>query len=181
MDWQLMADVHPSHFVSDADARAARGKAPASGAWREGDPAGARSFVPIGAVTLESGATLPHARIAFESFGTLNEARDNAVLIFHALTGDAHVARTDGVERQAEGWWESVVGPGRHVDTERWFVVCANVLGGCQGSTGPASMSARGVEWGADFPFLTIRDQVHAFQAFGAALGITRRSAPPSG
>lgn len=176
MDWQT-ADVHPSHFVSDAQARAARGKAPATGAWREGDPVGARHFAAIGALKLESGSTLPQVRIAYERYGQLNPARDNAVLIFHALTGDSHVARTPGVERQSEGWWEDVVGPGKAIDTDRWFVVCPNVLGGCQGSTGPASLSPRGVEWSSDFPYLTIRDQTAAFEALGRELGIERWAA----
>lgn len=172
MDWQTSADVLPSHFVTDADARAARGKAPATGAWRDGDDVGLRQFAPLGRFELESGAVLPHVRMAYETFGTLNAEKSNAVLVFHALTGDSHVANTEGVERQSPGWWEAVVGPGKAIDTERWFVVCPNVLGGCQGSTGPATLSARGVEWAAQFPYLTIRDQVRAFQAFGAHLGI---------
>ncbi|HLP22555.1 MAG TPA: homoserine O-acetyltransferase [Microbacteriaceae bacterium] len=177
MDWQTTADVRPSHFVTDADERAARGKAPATGAWREGDPVGARRFAPIGEFTTEAGATLPHVRIAYETFGTLNADASNAVLVFHALTGDSHVARTSGTEAQADGWWQSVVGPGLAINTDEWFVVCPNVLGGCQGSTGPASLSARGTEWGSRFPHLTIRDQVRAFQALGAQLGIARWSA----
>ncbi|MFM6973594.1 MAG: homoserine O-acetyltransferase, partial [Agromyces sp.] len=177
MDWQTTADVQPSHFVTDADARAARGKAPATGAWREGDPVGLRKIAPIGAFTTEAGATLPHIRIAYETFGKLNADASNAVLVFHALTGDSHVARAEGVDRQSDGWWQSVVGPGLAVDTERWFVVCPNVLGGCQGSTGPASLSARGTEWGSQFPHLTIRDQTRAYQALGAFLGISRWAA----
>lgn len=174
MDWQTTADVHPTHFVTDADARAARGKAPASGAWREGDDVGLRKFAAIGAFTTEAGATLPHVRIAYESFGELNADKSNAVMVFHALTGNSHVARAPGVEHQSEGWWEEVVGPGLAIDTDRYFVVCPNVLGGCQGSTGPASLSARGTEWAASFPYLTIRDQVTAYQAFGERLGIER-------
>lgn len=177
MDWQTTADVQPSHFVTDADARAARGKAPATGAWREGDAVGFRQFAPLGAFTTEAGATLPHIRIAYETFGVLNHDRSNAIIIFHALTGDSHVARTAGVDRQSDGWWQEVVGPGKAIDTDRWYVVCPNVLGGCQGSTGPASLSARGTEWGANFPHLTIRDQTRAFQALGAHLGIDRWAA----
>ena len=177
MDWQTTADVQPSHFVTDADARAARGKAPATGAWREGDPVGLRQFAPIGSFTTEAGATLPHIRIAYETFGELNADRSNAILIFHAMTGDSHVTRATGIERQSDGWWQDVVGPGRAIDTDRWFVVCPNVLGGCQGSTGPASLSARGTEWGASFPHVTIRDQTRAYQALGAHLGIDRWAA----
>lgn len=176
MDWQN-ADVTPSHFVTDADARAARGKAPATGAWRDGDAVGLRKFAPLGPFTTEAGVTLPHVRMAYESFGELNADRSNAVFIFHALTGDSHVARASGVEAQSDGWWQSVVGPGLAVDTERWFVVCANVLGGCQGSTGPATLSARGTEWGADFPHVTIRDQARAYRALGERLGIGRWAA----
>lgn len=177
MDWQTTADIHPSHFVTDADARAARGKAPATGAWRDGDPVGLRQFAPIGRIDLESGKHLPHVRVAYETFGTLNADKSNAILVFHALTGDSHVALANGVKRQSDGWWQSVVGPGLAIDTDTWFVVCPNVLGGCQGTTGPATLSARGVEWGADFPYLTIRDQVNVFQAFGAQLGIDRWAA----
>lgn len=177
MDWQTTADVRPSHFVTDADARAARGKAPATGAWRDGDPVGFRQFANLGPLALESGATLPHVRMAFETWGELSESRDNAILIFHALTGDSHVAQHPGGSPQNEGWWDDVVGPGKAVDTDRYFVVCPNVLGGCQGTTGPASLSPRGHEWAADFPFVTIRDQVAAYQRLGEHLGIARWNA----
>lgn len=177
MDWQTTADVQPSHFVTDADARAARGKAPATGAWREDDPVGVRKFAPIGPFTTEAGAALQHVRFAYETFGELNADRSNAVMIFHALTGDSHLARTPGVTEQSDGWWQSVVGPGLAVDTERWFVVCANVLGGCQGTTGPASLSARGTEWAANFPHLTIRDQATAYRKLAEVLGIERWAA----
>ena len=85
------------------------------------------------------GDELPLVRIAYETFGTLNEAGDNAVLILHALTGDSHVLGESGPGHPTAGWWGGIVGPGKSIDTDRWFVVAPNMLGGCQGSTGPAS------------------------------------------
>lgn len=111
---------------------------------------------------LQSGATLPSVTIAFETYGELSPAKDNAILITHALTGDAHCA-SHGPDDPEDGWWEPLVGPGRVFDTERYFVLCANVLGGCQGSTGPASIEpATGEPYGSRFPVLTIGDIVRA-------------------
>jgi homoserine O-acetyltransferase len=124
-------------------------------------------------MTLERGDQLPNVRIAYETFGTLNAARDNAVLILHTLTGDSHVLGEAGAGHPTAGWWSGIVGPGNWIDTERWFVVAPNMLGGCQGSTGPASSAPDGTEWGARFPFVTIRDQVAAQVAFSDAIGIT--------
>ncbi|UOQ89749.1 homoserine O-acetyltransferase [Agromyces endophyticus] len=177
MDWQTTADVVPAGFVPEAGALALLGRAPATGAWREGDPVGDRRFVGIGDLPLESGATLPGVRIAYEQWGTLSPARDNAVLVLHALTGDSHVLGDAGEGHASSGWWAGVVGPGLAVDTDRWFVVAPNVVGGCQGSTGPASLAPDRVEWGARFPFLTIRDQVRAQIAFARAIGIERFAA----
>ena len=116
-------------------------------------------------------------RIAYETWGTLAADRSNAVLVLHALTGDSHVIGPPGRGHPTAGWWEDVVGPGRPIDTDRWFVVAPNMLGGCQGSTGPASLAPDGVEWGPRFPYLTIRDQVQAQVAFGDAIGIGRWAA----
>jgi homoserine O-acetyltransferase len=183
MDWQRIAEAEaaPARAVPVLPPPIAPSRAPATGAWREGDPVGDRRFVRIGDVPLESGAVVPDARIAYETWGELSPARDNAVLVLHALTGDSHVRGPAGPGHPTAGWWPGIVGPGLAIDTDRWFVVAPNVLGGCQGSTGPASVAADGVEWGARFPFLTIRDQVRAQQQFAAELGITRFAAVVGG
>ncbi|BDZ65855.1 homoserine O-acetyltransferase MetX [Agromyces mangrovi Wang et al. 2018] len=181
MDWQTTADVVPSSFVTEAQARSLLGKPPATGAWREGDPVGERSFAAIGALPLESGGELPSVRIAYETWGTLSPERDNAVLVLHALTGDSHVVGAAGPGHASAGWWPDIVGPGKPIDTDRWFVIAPNVLGGCQGSTGPASFAPDGAEWGARFPYLTIRDQVRAQAAFADAIGIDRWAAALGG
>lgn len=146
---------------------------PASGAWREGTDPGARRFAEIGAVELEGGTTLPGVRMAYESWGTLNEAGDNAVLVLHALTGDAHVRGPAGPGQPTAGWWEELVGPGAPIDTDRYFVVAPNVLGGCQGSTGPSSTAPDGAPWGSRFPTVTVRDQVAAEIELTRQLGVT--------
>ncbi len=172
MDWQTPEDTVPSAFITEADARSVLGKPPTTGAWREGDPIGNRQFVSIGDVTLERGAVVPHVRIAYETFGTLNDDASNAVLVVHALTGDSHLVGASGPGHPTGGWWSGLVGPGKALDTEKWFVVAPNMLGGCQGTTGPSSTAPDGVEWGSRFPFLTIRDQVTAQVAFADKLGI---------
>jgi homoserine O-acetyltransferase len=177
MDWQTSADTVPSSFITEAQARSILGKPRASGAWRESDPSGHREFAGIGAFTFESGERLPHVRIAFETWGTLSDDRDNAVLVLHALTGDSHVIGAAGPGHPTAGWWEGVVGPGKAVDTDRWFVIAPNMLGGCQGTTGPASLAPDGSEWGARFPFTSIRDQVTAQAALADGLGIQRWAA----
>lgn len=181
MDWQRMAEAAPALPAHILPQPVAPGRAPATGAWREGDPVGDRRFLRIGDVQLESGAVLPDARIAYETWGELSPARDNAVLVLHALTGDSHVRGPAGPGHPTAGWWPGVVGPGLAIDTDRWFVVAPNVLGGCQGTTGPASVAADGVEWGPRFPFLTIRDQVLAQQRFAAELGVERFAAVVGG
>src|SRR3954463_12607340 len=135
---------------------------PASAAWREGDPVGRRQFADLGPLQLESGGRLPAVRLAYETWGELNEDGTNAVLVLHALTGDSHVTGEAGDGHPTPGWWSSMVGPGAPIDTDRWFVVAPNVLGGCQGSTGPASKAPDGRAWGSRFPFITVRDQVEA-------------------
>ncbi len=114
----------------------------------------------------------PAIRIAYESWGELNSARDNAVLVLHALTGDSHVRGPAGAGHPTGGWWEDITGPGAPLDTDRWFVIAPNMLGGCQGSTGPASVAPDGYEWASRFPYLTIRDQVAAQVRLADALGI---------
>ncbi|PFG40287.1 homoserine O-acetyltransferase [Georgenia soli] len=146
---------------------------PATGAWREGDDPAGRRFADLGALPLEAGGRLPHVRLAYETWGELNEAGDNAVLVLHALTGNSHVTG-HGPDDADPGWWHQVVGPGRAIDTDRYFVVAPNVLGGCQGSTGPSSPAPDGTPWGSRFPVLTVRDQVAAELELSDLLGIER-------
>jgi homoserine O-acetyltransferase len=113
-------------------------------------------------------------RLAYESWGRLTPDRSNAVLVLHALTGDSHVTGPAGPGHPTRGWWEELIGPGRALDTDRWFVVAPNVLGGCQGSTGPSSLRPDGRRWGGAFPHLTQRDQVAAETDLADALGIGR-------
>ena len=181
MDWQTPEDTVPSAFITDADTRWVVGKPSATGAWREGDPVGDRRFATIGALGLERGGHLPSVRIAYETWGTLDSTASNAILVLHALTGDSHVTGTPGNGHATAGWWSGNVGPGKSIDTDEWFVVAPNMLGGCQGSTGPASHSPLGREWGSDFPFVTIRDQVEAQVAFSRAIGIERWAAVVGG
>ncbi|MEF2976978.1 homoserine O-acetyltransferase MetX [Subtercola sp. YIM 133946] len=177
MDWQTPEDTVPSDFITDAQIRSIMGKPPATGAWRDGDPVGRRAFARIGDVTFESGGVVPDVRIAYETFGTLNEAGDNAILVAHALTGDSHLAGSAGPGHPTAGWWGGIVGPGLALDTDRYFVVAPNMLGSCQGSTGPASLDPEGEEWGARFPYTSIRDQVRAQHGVMQHLGITRWAA----
>ena len=172
MDWQSSGDVLPSTFITDEQVRSVAGKPPATGAWRDGDPDGDRLFANLGPMDFECGGNLPHVRMAYETWGELNESRDNAVLILHALTGDSHVSGSAGGSHRTEGWWGDVVGPGLAVDTNTWFVVAPNVLGGCQGTTGPASLAPDGYEWASRFPYTTIRDQVTAQVMLSDKLGV---------
>ncbi|MBL3698587.1 homoserine O-acetyltransferase MetX [Leucobacter luti] len=172
MDWQTPEDSFPTDFITDAQLRALMGRPPISGGWRDGDPVGDRKFAAIGDLATEFGGEIPNVRIAYETFGELNERRDNAILVFHALTGDSHLVGSAGAGHPTDGWWAEIVGPGRPLDTDRFCIVAPNVLGGCQGSTGPASLSPEGREWGGSFPYLTIRDQVAATARFADELGI---------
>lgn len=139
-----------------------------------GPAASRRCTQPLGDLTLESGAVLPGTRLAFETWGRLTEARDNAVLVLHALTGDSHVEGAAGPDHPTPGWWPGLIGPGPEfaLDTTRWFVIAPNVLGGCRGSTGPSSPGPDGRPYGSTFPTLTTRDQVHAEALLADALGI---------
>ncbi|MEU8963803.1 homoserine O-acetyltransferase [Streptomyces sp. NPDC048491] len=148
---------------------------PASGAWREGGPIGRREWhTRPGPLLLEAGGELPDVRLAFETWGRLAPDRSNAVLVLHALTGDSHAAGPAEPGHPSPGWWDALIGPGRALDTDRWFVVAPNVLGGCQGSTGPSSTRPDGRRWGGAFPFLTQRDQVTAEAALSDELGVAR-------
>lgn len=129
-------------------------------------------FGPDKALQLDSGATLEHWQIAYQTYGSLNESRSNAVLVCHALTGDQYVASRNPVTGKG-GWWTAMIGPGKPVDTDRFFVICANVLGGCMGTTGPASTNPEtGKPWGLAFPMVTIRDMVRAQAHLIDSLGI---------
>jgi homoserine O-acetyltransferase/O-succinyltransferase len=143
-----------------------------TGAWRDGDPVGRRRFVDLGTVPLERGGEVPDVRMAYECWGRLDDDGSNAVLILHALTGDSHVVGPQEPGHPTAGWWEGMVGPGCPIDTDRYFVIAPNVLGGCQGTTGPASLAPDGAPWGARFPYLTVRDQVAAERRLMDALGI---------
>ncbi|MDR8018227.1 homoserine O-acetyltransferase MetX [Nesterenkonia aerolata] len=135
-------------------------------------PAGALQVLDVGGYTFEAGGALPQVEIAYETWGRLNAAGDNAVLVAHALTGDSHVAATEA--DPSTGWWEELVGPGRPLDTDRWFVIAPAMVGGCYGSTGPASPDPDGRPWGSRFPFVTIRDTVCLEERLLRALGVTR-------
>lgn len=155
----------------------AEGSTRHTGGWTLGDPVADRRFIDVGEVPLERGGTLPGVVVAYETWGTLNGARDNAVLICHALTGDAHVVGPAGPGQPTPGWWDGLIGPGKYVDPADWYVVAANVLGGCQGTTGPSSPAPDGRAWGSRFPFTTVRDQVAVEAHVADTLGIQRWAA----
>jgi len=121
-----------------------------------------RYFTSSEPLALDSGATLPEATIAYECYGELNREKTNAILICHALSGDAHAAGFhEGDEKP--GWWEIMVGPGKPIDTDKYFVICSNILAGCMGSTGPSSINPEtGKPYGLRFPLVTIGDMVKA-------------------
>lgn len=138
---------------------------------------GGRLFVDLprvteGGLALEYGGRLPDLTVAYENWGTLNADHSNGVLVLHALTGDSHAAGPAGAGHPATGWWDGLIGPGLALDTDRYFVVCPNVLGGCQGTTGPASLAPDGAAYGSRFPIITIRDQVAVEAALADVLGI---------
>ena len=107
-------------------------------------------------ILLESGKELDDVQVAYETYGELNQERDNAILLLHALTGDAHAAGYHEGDKKP-GWWDDMVGAGKAFDTDKYFVICSNMLGGCQGTTGPSSINPQtGREYGLDFPVITI-------------------------
>jgi homoserine O-acetyltransferase len=172
LEFQTSEDSVPSGFITDELSRQLVGRPPATGAWRDGDPAGDRLFAPLPTIKLASGRELASARIAFETWGTLNDDKSNAVLVLHALTGDSHASGAASKAHKTDGWWSEIIGPGLAIDTDRWYVVAPNILGGCQGSTGPSSLDRQGREYGSRFPYLTIRDQVASQKAFSEVIGI---------
>ena len=123
---------------------------------------------------LDAGVDLAPFQIAYQTYGTLNAAKSNAILVCHALTGDQHVANIHPVTGKP-GWWENMIGAGQIIDTDRYFVICANVIGGCMGSTGPASLNeTTGKVWALDLPIITIADMVRAQAMLVEALGIEK-------
>ncbi|MDO5065657.1 MAG: homoserine O-acetyltransferase [Propionibacteriaceae bacterium] len=133
-----------------------------------------RLHTPDDPLVLHSGAKLPVVDVSYETYGTLNATRSNALFVCHALTGDAHAAGQRAGDRRP-GWWDNLIGSGKPVDTDRWFVVCANILGGCRGTTGPSSVNpATGEPYGLDFPLLTMSDFVAVHRALGVRLGIEK-------
>ncbi|GMU22751.1 MAG: hypothetical protein AMXMBFR13_28350 [Phycisphaerae bacterium] len=132
-------------------------------------------FEPPDVLRLECGRTLGPIQVAYETYGTLNPQRNNAVLICHALSGDAHVAGYHSPNDRKPGWWEVMVGPGKGIDTDRYFVICSNVLGGCRGTTGPSSINPETQRpWGLDFPVITVEDMVKVQKRLIEHLGIER-------
>src|SRR5690606_20555036 len=133
-------------------------------------------------LTLRSGGVLPYFQLAYETYGTLNADRSNAILICHALSGDAHVAGYHTLDPDEKpGWWDDAVGPGKMFDTNRFFVICSNVIGGCQGSTGPSSLAPDGKPYALRFPAITIADMVAAQRRLLDRLGIERLFAVAGG
>src|SRR5689334_426499 len=149
---------------------------------------------------LDCGQELHPVQIAYETYGTLSAARDNVILVCHALSGDAHAAGfaktataastrdgfaaddRDGASGKSLGWWDGMIGPGKAFDTDRFFVVSTNLLGGCRGTTGPSSTNpATGQPYGSDFPVLTVADMVRTERAFLDVLGIERLAAVAGG
>jgi len=129
-------------------------------------------------LTLDCGQVLAQYDLAYESYGELNARRDNAILICHALSGDQHAAGYHTMEERKPGWWDTAIGPGKPIDTDRFHVVCLNNLGGCKGSSGPSSVNPEtGKPWGPDFPIVTVRDWVNSQARLADALGIAQWAA----
>ena len=149
------------------------------GVWLPGDDPGRRQFAVLSGESgagfpLEAGGRLDEVTVAYETWGELNHSRTNGILVLHALSGDSHAAGPPSVGHPLRGWWDGLIGPGAAIDTDRYYVVCPNVLGGCQGTTGPASLGADGVPHGSRFPLITIRDQVAVEVALADQCGIER-------
>ncbi|MEN9504843.1 MAG: homoserine O-acetyltransferase [Actinomycetota bacterium] len=151
---------------------------PVTGAWMPGDEPGRRRFFdfPAGrSFALDTEVALRGVTLAYETWGELDADASNAILLCHAWTGDSHAAGPVGNGHPSPGWWDEVIGPGKAIDTNHWFVVCSNVLGGCQGTTGPASPHPDdGRPYGSRFPVVTIRDMVRAQARLATHLGIDR-------
>lgn len=148
-----------------------------AGAWQPGDDPGGRQFVTLTGeggrgFALEGGGSLGEVTVAYETWGELDRSGTNAVLVLHAITADSHAIGPAGPGHPTVGWWEGLIGPAGPIDTNRFFVVCPNVLGGCQGTSGPASRGPDGTRYGSRFPVVTIRDQVAVEVALADRLGI---------
>ena len=154
------------------------GEPPVTGAWRPGDLPGRRQFATLFTdrpLALRAGGALPSVSVAYETWGSLDSDASNALLVLHALSGDSHAAGPAEPGHGQLGWWDPLIGRGRAIDTDRFFVVCPNVLGGCQGTTGPSSTDPEtGQPYGSRFPVTTIRDQVAVEAALADHLGIAR-------
>lgn len=144
-------------------------------------PNGQLGTIGIGDLRLENGAMIPAVELAVQRWGELSPDADNVVLVEHALTGDSHVIGAPDALHPLPGWWDGVVGPGAPLNTDEWCVIAINVLGGCKGSTGPASPASDGKPWGSRFPEISIRDQVSAEVALFDLLGIDRLAAVVGG
>jgi len=128
---------------------------------------------PPNLMPLECGRSFGPITVAYETYGQLSDARDNAILIVHALSGDAHAAGYNSPEEEKPGWWDDMIGPGKAFDTEKYFIICSNIIGGCKGSTGPSSIDPEtGKPYGIGFPVVTIRDMVDVQKALIDHLGI---------
>ncbi|MEO7649534.1 MAG: homoserine O-acetyltransferase [Bryobacteraceae bacterium] len=138
------------------------------------------SSVQFDSISLDSGAALSPVEVAYETYGSLNEARSNAILVMHAFSGDAHAA---GIGHDGKpGWWDNMIGPGKGFDTNKYFVICSNVLGGCRGTTGPGSVNpATGCPYAMSFPVITIGDMVRLQKKLIEHLGIRRLLAVTGG
>jgi len=133
------------------------------------------AFATTTPLRLESGASLGPIKISYETMGTLNESRTNGILITHAFSGDAHVAGYYTDDDEKPGWWDNMVGPGKPIDTDKYFIICSNIIGGCMGSTGPASINPEtGMPYGLDFPVVTIGDMVRCQKRLIDHLGIKK-------
>ncbi len=148
-----------------------------AGVWQPGDPPGRRQFAEVvtgasGPLPLEAGGLLGEVTVAYETWGGLDAGATNAVLVLHALSLDSHATGPAGPGHVEAGWWDGLIGPGAPIDTDRYFVVCPNVLGGCSGTTGPASPAPDGTPYGSRFPLVTVRDQVAVEAALADHLGI---------
>ncbi len=147
------------------------------GAWQPGDPPGQRQFARLFVqhpLRLEGGDAIGPITLAYETWGQSNPDRSNGVLLLHGFSGDSHAAGDSGPGHPSAGWWQPLIGPGRPIDTDRFWVVCPNGFGGCQGSTGPSSLAADGVAYGSRFPRITIRDQVACELALADHLAVGR-------
>jgi len=145
------------------------------GAWRSGDHPGHRQFATLfskSPLKLESGDSFGPITLAYQTWGELNLQRDNAILLLHGFSGDSHAAGSVCPGHPTAGWWDELIGSGRAIDTDRFFVICPNAFGSCHGSTGPASLDLAGRPFGSRFPSITIRDMVAAEHALSEQLGI---------